>query len=114
MRWISLAILLSLSACYYQTPEANSVDPTDGPPSVKLIWPWDSSATYSKGEKVSMPEYTPGGPIYESLKDDNKGIQPPTRIVMDGDTAGPVGSQLPGYTPSSGWQDWWVLSSQTQ
>lgn len=77
---------------------------------LKIAWPWDPSVTYSKGDFVTMPEFTTSGPIYRSLQDGNVGIEPPSMIVDPNDAFGPVGAQLPGTVPTAGWQAWWALS----
>ncbi len=103
--FIVVAVLL-LASCYDITPPA-----TQGPGTfaVKVAWPWDPSTTYAKGDEVTMPEFAPGGPIYESLADGNKGVEPPSLVVVSGDVYGPVGSQLPWIVPTPGWEQYWKL-----
>lgn len=74
-----------------------------------IAWPWDTPTVYAKGELVTMPVFSVGGPIYKSLQDGNKGIQPPSMIGSSGNIYGNPGEQLPWITPTPGWEKWWRL-----
>ena len=102
-RYAILLLIVSLSACYAMLPPAP-------PPEqfvTRIIWPWDSTITYSKGDMATMPQFLPGGPIYKSLQDENLGIQPPSF------TAG-TNQQTYYSTPTNGWENWWILSGTQQ
>lgn len=96
--FILIAALLLIS-CYDITPPATH---QQGITTItfKVAWPWDSSITYAKGYEVTMPQFAPGGAIYESLRDKNVGIQPPSLIA--GTT-----QQTYYSSPSAGWEQWW-------
>jgi hypothetical protein len=96
MNWLVLLLALSLTGCYEMLPPAPQAQQV----TFKLVWPWDSSVIYLAGDRVTMPEFIPGGPIYESLKDKNIGIQPPSLVA---------GTDRQTYysSPSTGWENWW-------
>jgi len=101
-----LCVLLLLIGCY--DPTSGSAKSIGDAPSVGLqvALPWSASVTYSKGDLVTMPEWTLGGPIYESLQDGNIGVEPPG-VNVQGDGWKPMAG-------APGWAAWWRLAPERQ
>jgi hypothetical protein len=105
---LTAILLLSVLIGCYDSSLINTKQSQEAPPVYKIAWPWDPDLTYAKGDAATMPEYdAQKGVIYESKKDGNKGIQPPSRIVIEGSIYGKVGDELPWIIPTPGWSDWW-------
>ena len=94
---------LSFLACY--APIQDKQD--DLAPVITLAWPWDYDHIYAKGDRATMPEFSPGGPVYESIVNGNKGIQPPSKIVSDTGMFGEPGEEFSYMPADPNWRKFW-------
>ena len=88
MRLALALVLLILASCYQSAPDPEAF-------TYRIVWPWDSAINYAKGDMVTQPAFTEGGPMYESLQDDNLAMEPPRDPAW------------PDYPPTPGWELWW-------
>jgi hypothetical protein len=100
-----IALMIGIAAfifgCYF--PVTNGLPPNQNI-TYKVAYPWDSTTTYHVGDTATRPDYTQDGPIYQSLVDNNTGIEPPA-LFQPGDAWYGHEDQF-GVT--SGWQNYWI------